>query len=88
MTQSGAVGAHRNREYLEPSSRSEWRYPATVLAGVALILLVLEPDEHLNLALLLLVGAAAIALYGTALVLAWRTGTSKTRSQSPLLRVF
>ena len=44
--------------------------PCNVLAGLALILLALNPDENPKMALLLL-GPAAIALYGTALVLSW-----------------
>jgi hypothetical protein len=45
--------------------------PCNVLAGIALVLLVLDPDRNLPPALWLL-GPAAVVLYGTALVRRWR----------------
>jgi hypothetical protein len=41
------------------------------LAGIALVLLILDPDANLPWALALL-GVAAVALYGTVLVRWWR----------------
>ncbi len=45
--------------------------PCNVLAGIALVVLVLDSAHNLIAALALL-GTAAIALYGTALVQWWR----------------
>jgi hypothetical protein len=45
--------------------------PCNLLAGIALILLALNPGENLPVALALLV-PATVVLYGTALLIHWR----------------
>jgi len=52
--------------------------PCNALAGIALVLLILDPHYNLTWALALL-GPAALALYGTALVLWWRRRRSATK---------
>jgi hypothetical protein len=45
--------------------------PCEVLAGVALVLLVIDPSHNLTAALCL-IGPAALAIYGTVFLKAWQ----------------